>query len=246
MKKTITKITAAVIIIAAIICFYAFRLNRFFNYENITKVKEVILGFGWFAPFILYILYIVFNLLILPTMFFNIFAGYLYGIGWGYLLSITGMSIGMICSFYAARYLFQDDFHKKFGDSKIVSEINRWTKKRPLLTVIFFRIFFIFPYNMQNVAYGLTKISAKDYIIGSIIGVAPITFGHVMIGVLIEHAAMDSASVKNVMMWVGLIIAIVASIFFTSLLVRRMFNKKNETVINDTAADNAVKEQING
>ena len=98
--------------------------------------QEVILGFGWFAPFILYILYIVFNLLILPTMFFNIFAGYLYGIGWGYLLSITGMSIGMICSFYAARYLFQDDFHKKFGDSKIVSEINRWTKKRPLLTVV--------------------------------------------------------------------------------------------------------------
>ena len=241
MKKNIGKIIAVVLIASAIICFYIFRLDRYFSYENISQVKELILRFGVFAPLIFYILYIVFNLIILPTMFFNILAGYLYGIGWGYLLSITGMSIGLVCSFFAARYLFKDDFQRKFASNKIVSQIEQYTHKRPMWTVIFFRIFFIFPYNMQNVAYGLTTIAAKDYIIGSIIGVAPITLGHVLIGVLVERAAMDSSSVKNVMMWVGLIITIVASIFFTSLLVKKIFNKNNDTVSNDTA-----KEQIDG
>ena len=230
MKKHIGKIIVLVLIASAIICFYAFRLNRFFNYENIERVREWTRQLGIFTPIILYLLYIIFNLIVLPTMFFNILAGYLYGMWWGYLLAITGMSIGLVCSFFGARYMFKDDFQRRFASNKIVSQIEQYTQKHPLWTVILFRIFFIFPYNMQNVAYGLTSISAKDYIIGSIIGVAPITFLHVLLGVFIEQSMMDSQSLKNVFMWVGIIIAVFGCVFFTSLLARRRFSKKNEEI----------------
>jgi uncharacterized membrane protein YdjX (TVP38/TMEM64 family) len=137
------------------------------------------------------------------------------------------MIIGLTCSFLGSRYLFRKEFQGKFADNRLVSTIDGYTKNHPLFMVIFFRIFFIFPYNMQNVAYGLTSIKARDYIIGSAIGTAPITFLHVLLGYYVDNSIIQTTTMSEVFKWIGIFITIFACIFFTSYFVRKKFTNKN-------------------
>ena len=235
MRKYLKQIIVFAVIVTAIVLFYALKLNRFFTYENIGRVKELILQYKVFGPIVIYALYIVFNLLCLPTLFFNFLSGYLYGLGWGYLLACSGMIIGLTCSFFGSRYLFRKEFQSKFAANKLVSTIDGYTQQQPLFMVIFFRIFFIFPYNMQNVAYGLTSIKPRDYIIGSAIGTAPITFLHVLLGYFVDHSVLQTSEMSDIFKWIGIFITVFACVFFTSYFVKKRFQKKNT---DDKSKDN--------
>lgn len=230
IKKHIPKIIFLVILTVSIVLFYALKLNRFFNYENAANVKNFILKFSVFGPLIIYILYIVFNLLCMPTLFFNFISGYLYGPYYGFALAWSGMMLGLMSSFINVRYLFKNDFQNKFANNMIVREIENYTKKYHGWTVLFFRIFFVFPYNFQNVAYGLSTIKPMSYFIGSLIGILPTTIMHVVIGHLIDRNMMGMDNLKTIFMYIGLFLFIFGAIFFTSLIIKRKLKAQEKTV----------------
>ena len=103
-----------------------------------------------------------------------ILAALAYGSAKAFLLSMVAVNIGILGTFLVARYFLRDYFAPKLARSRL----NRFTKHletNGILAMCFLRIvLWMFP--PMNWLLGATNIKIRDYIIGSIIGLAPIIF----------------------------------------------------------------------
>jgi len=223
IKKHLLKIIFILFLVIFFAVFFSFKLNRFFTYDNVLAVKEFILGFSFFGPVMIILIYLLFNIVMLPTIFFTFTSGYLYGTFYGFFIAWFGMSLGLMASFLNSRYLFRKDFLSKFGKNKIVVMLENYADKYKGLAVLFFRVFFVFPYNLQNVAYGLCSIKGYSYFWGSVIGILPTTIFYVWLGDMLSRNKLTAIDMRNIFMIIGIAITIFASIFFTSLLLRKKF-----------------------
>ncbi len=223
IKEHLLKIIFIVFLAIFFSAFFAFKLNRFFNYDNVLAVREFILGFSFFGPLIILGLYLLFNVVMLPTLFFTFISGYLYGMFYGFFIAQFGMILGLMASFFNSRYLFRKDFIKKFGENKAVVNLENYANKYKGLAVLFFRVFFVFPYNLQNVAYGLCSIKTYSYFWGSSVGILPTTIFYVWLGDMISKNKLSLLDMKNIFTAIGIGITIFASIFFTSILIKKKF-----------------------
>ncbi|MCG8571046.1 MAG: VTT domain-containing protein [Spirochaetes bacterium] len=203
-----------------------FQWFDFFSFYNIEKLKKYILNLGIIAPLFIIFLYFAFSTFFLPTMFFSMLCGYLYGILPGTLLAWIGLTGGILSSFLASRYLFQQDFIGFFGDKKVVLKIEEYLERHDWLAVVALRLFFIFPYNIQNYAYGLSNVKISVYITGSAIGILPITIINAWLGFLVSKGSIELADIQLIFQYLfgamGMIVILIALFF----LIRYFFSIK--------------------
>lgn len=152
-------------------CFFYFDLHDHLTKENIGEVKNYLLEFGAWTPVIIVFLYISFNVVGLPTLFFSVLCGYLYGLSDGFFLAWGGMTAGLFSSFICGRYLFRDHFISKYGKNKMVGKLEGLLKRYHFWAVVFTRLVMVFPYNLLNYIYSITSIRTSTYLVGSALGI---------------------------------------------------------------------------
>ena len=115
-----------------------------------------------------------FILLQIPGVVPVILAALAYGPAEAFILTMLAVNIGMIATFLVARYFLRDYFAPKLEAGRL----NRFTKHletNGILSMTFLRIaLWMFP--PMNWAIGATNIRIRDYIIGNLLGLAPIIF----------------------------------------------------------------------
>ena len=107
------------------------------------------------------------------------------------------------------------------GNDKF-SAIDRAVGKEGLKIVLLTRLSPIFPFNLLNYAFGVTGVSIKDYIIGSI-GMIPGTMMFVYIGSLVGSVALigtETAPTNPTLQWTIRIVGFVATIAVTIYITR--------------------------
>ena len=91
-----------------------------------------------------------------------------------FLLTLLGVNIGVISTFLVARYFLRDYFAPKLEQGRW-QRFTRHLETNGITTMIFLRlVLWMFP--PMNWTIGATNIKIRDYIIGSLIGLAPIIF----------------------------------------------------------------------
>ncbi len=228
LPKNIIRLLLLTIITSVIIVFFSFRLNRFFNYDNITQVKNIILDFGLLAPIIIITFYTIFNVAMMPTLFFNFLAGYLYGIKYGFLIAWIGMTLGLLTSFLSTRFIFRDEFKKRFGANRTMLLLEQYIAKYKGFAVLFFRLLFIFPYNIQNITYGLSSLKTSSYLFYSAIGIIPVTILHVLLGNLINNNTLSNSKLNEIFSLIGIASIIGIILLILVLKLKSKFVLKND------------------
>ena len=102
--------------------------------------------------------------LALPGITFAVFAGVLFGPWLGTLACLVATTVGAILAFLVGRFFLRDTIQP------LVMK-NRWMKKvlfddagrSDIVILMITRLVPVFPYNLQNFAYGITKISLAAY-----------------------------------------------------------------------------------
>ncbi|MBN2544839.1 MAG: VTT domain-containing protein [Spirochaetes bacterium] len=229
LKKHLPKIIFISIIVLIIIIYYSLNLKRYFDLkhitdEKLTSIKNFFAEFYFIGPIIIILFFMVFNISMLPTFFFIFISGYLYGPFYGSFLGYSGMIFGMAASFLTIRYLFKKDFNFKFGNTKTVKAIESYIEKYHGLAVLFFRLFFIFPYNIQNIAYGLSRIKTSTYIFFSAIGIIPSTLMWIFLGYFTSKNAIALADVKKFFLLSVIIIAALLLFFVLTFFIKKKLN----------------------
>lgn len=92
-----------------------------------------------------------------------IVGGIIFGPLWGTLLSLVAATLASSISFLIARWMGRDLVLKYVGDTTVFQAIEKGIARNGIDFLILTRLIPLFPYNIQNYAYGLTAIAFWPY-----------------------------------------------------------------------------------
>jgi uncharacterized membrane protein YdjX (TVP38/TMEM64 family) len=183
MKKSIIKILIAVGVVAAVyLVLRYYGVTDDIRLENVPKIKTWVAGFGKIAPLVYIGLYLVSTVFFLPGSPVTVLAGFVFGPLWGIFYASVASIISISIAFLIARYVARDLVEGWVKDNAQFRKIDEQVEEQGWRILMFTRLVPIFPFNLQNYAYGLTSIRFSTYVLVSAIFMLPGTAAFVQLG----------------------------------------------------------------
>jgi len=139
---------------------------------------------GPLGPLIFFLLYIVAGVLMLPGLILTIGAGVVFGVVKGSLIVYFSATASATAAFLVGRYLVRDWVSSKLAGNRVFESLDQAVGREGWKIVGLTRLSPIFPYNLLNYAFGLTRVSLRDYVLASFFGMIPVTTAYVYFGSL--------------------------------------------------------------
>lgn len=173
-KKSFGKIIIAVaVLVALVVILKVTGVFDMLTIENLQNLKEWINSFGVVAPILYLVLYTIGGVAFLPGTPLALLAGIAFGPVWGSLLACTGATLGATLAFIVARYAARKMVEEWASKNEVFKKIDQGVEKQGWRMLMITRLVPVFPYNVQNFAYGLTKINLLTFILVSFICMLP-------------------------------------------------------------------------
>ncbi|HAJ62748.1 MAG TPA: TVP38/TMEM64 family protein [Cyanobacteria bacterium UBA8543] len=210
-----------------------------FNIRGLLQASLLwVESLGVLAPIVFIVIYNVATVLFIPGSLLTLKGGCLFGVVWGSIYVTIAATFGAICAFLIGRYLSRDWVCRKIESNPKFKAINQAVKKEGWKIVLLTRLSPIFPFNLLNYAFGVTQVSFRDYVWGSI-GMIPATVVYVYIGSLATDLAtltmsnQPSTKETQIAQWVirgiGLIATVAVTVYITHLAKKAL----DESVVQD-------------
>ena len=140
---------------------------------DLPHLQTLIRQSGLFGYSLYILLFIIATLFLLPGSILVIAGGIVFGPLLGTLLSLIAATLASSCSFLLARWLGRDLLLKYVGHSHTFQSIEKGIARNGIDFLILTRLIPLFPYNIQNYAYGLTTITFWPYTLISALTTLP-------------------------------------------------------------------------
>lgn len=164
------------IILGAVIFFIRYyNLDMYLEKEHL---RQLIAGYGIWGPIIYLLIWTIAPSLFLPGLPLTLAGGVLFGFIPGVIYTSAGSTSGATLAFLIARYLARDWVASKLAGTKAAG-LDEKVGRHGWKIVAFTRLIPIFPYNLLNYAFGLTRISLAVYVITSLIFMLPMTTAYI-------------------------------------------------------------------
>ncbi len=111
-------------------------------------------------------LYALWVTLLLPGVWASMLAGALYGPWVGSAVVFTGASGGAIAVFLLGRGWLRNWARRRLAATPKLLAIEQAVSREGLKLVLLTRLSPVFPFSLLNLAYGLSEVSFRDYVIG--------------------------------------------------------------------------------
>jgi len=134
-------------------------------------------GIGLFA-----VVYALAAVLFVPGSALTIGAGVVYGLVWGCVAVSAGSTLGATAAFLVARYLARARVERWAAGDPRFSAIDEAVGREGWKIVLLTRLSPVFPFNLFNYLYGLTRVRLGPYVLASWIGMMPGTVLYVYLG----------------------------------------------------------------
>ena len=181
-SKVIRVIIAIGMIVSIYLLLRHYGITENIDLKNTHKMKEWVSGFGIIAPLIYICIYVVATLFFLPGLPVTVIGGIAFGPVWGVVYVWTGATIGVSLAFLVSRYVARGLVESWVAGNTQFGKIDEKVEQQGWRILMFTRLVPIFPFNLQNYAYGLTKIKFPTYVLVSAIFMLPGTIAYVQIG----------------------------------------------------------------
>ena len=179
-------------------------------------------GLGAIGAIAFMVIYVVATVAFLPGSILTLGAGVVFGVIQGSIYVFIGATIGATLAFLVGRYLARGWVAGKIADNNKFRAIDEAVGREGLKIVLLTRLSPVFPFNLLNYAFGVTGVSLKDYVVGSV-GMIPGTIMYVYIGSLAGNLAMIGSGEQPtdpVVQWAIRIIGFIATVAVTLYVTR--------------------------
>lgn len=223
MKKSSKKLIIFIIIVVGM-----FLLNHFLGlskYLSPTKLMELkqVVDDNFLLASLIYLVFTVVGsvLLALPGVSFAIVSGVLFGAFWGTILCTLAASIGAIFAFIAGRFFLREKIKPMAMKNKYIKKyLFDDIKKNAVFVLMITRLVPLFPFNLQNFAYGITDISLATYSIFTFLFILPGTAMYTV-------GTAGLADEKNRILYVAIAIILAIAVLLTAFLFRKYIVSKD-------------------
>jgi uncharacterized membrane protein YdjX (TVP38/TMEM64 family) len=197
----------------------------------LRSLLEWISSLGTIAPLVFIAAYIVACVLFIPGSIMTIGAGVLFGVVRGSIYVSIGATIGATLAFLIGRYYARDWVATKLAGNSTFNEIDAAVGREGWKIVGLTRLSPVFPFNLLNYAYGLTRVSLRDYVIASWIGMLPGAVMYTYIGSLIGDLTRlgNTPTARPAGFWVLNVVGFAATVgvaFYAARIARRALAQK--------------------
>jgi pyruvate/2-oxoglutarate dehydrogenase complex dihydrolipoamide dehydrogenase (E3) component/uncharacterized membrane protein YdjX (TVP38/TMEM64 family) len=172
--------------------------------------------------------YVVACILLLPGLILTLGAGFAYGVAVGIPLVWVSANLGAAAAFLLGRTLARDRIAARVAGNPKFAAIDRAVGREGLKIVLLTRLSPAFPFNLLNYAYGLTRVTFRDYAIGSLVGMVPGTAMYVYLGSLITSVtqlasgAPAGGTAKQLLTWLGFAATVAVTVVITRIARRAL------------------------
>jgi uncharacterized membrane protein YdjX (TVP38/TMEM64 family) len=168
-----------------IVAFFYFDLQHFLTLSSLKSQQAIISNYCSKHPIMAIVIYALFYIAVtglsLPgATILTLAGGALFGLFWGTLIVSFASSIGATIAFLAARFLFRDVVHNKFGDH--LTAIEKGIVRDGAYYLFTLRLVPLFPFFVVNLLMGLTQLKTLTFYWVSQIGMLAGTLVYVNAG----------------------------------------------------------------
>ena len=161
------------LVAAGILAARAFGLGDLIRLENVARLKQGIEGYGALAPAVYIAGYILAVVFFMPGLPITVLGGVAFGPLWGTFYVWIAATIGAGLAFLVARYGVRSTVERWVQASPRIAKMDGQVARHGWRIVMLTRLVPIFPFNLQNYAYGITRIGFWPYAITSSICMLP-------------------------------------------------------------------------
>jgi uncharacterized membrane protein YdjX (TVP38/TMEM64 family) len=203
--------------------------------ESLTQGMEWVSGLGVWGPVVFVLIYAISAILMLPGSVMTLGAGILFGLTQGIIIILIGATLGATIAFLVSRYLARDWVAEKIAGKEKYCAMDQAVGDEGWKIVLLTRLSPMFPFNVLNYAYGVTRVSLRDYFFASILGMLPGTVFYVYIGSMAGSLAMvgEELRQRSLAEWIfyaiGFVVAVVVTIYVTRLARKALREKHVST-----------------
>lgn len=207
-------------IIAAVVSIKASGLDQYLDQE---RLREWISSYGAWGPIAYILFYSIAPSLMLPGVPITVAGGILFGPVGGTIYTSIGATIGASIAFLISRYMGRGWIDAMLKDKW--KELDAEVERQGWKVVAFTRLIPLFPFNMLNYAFGLTRIRFSHYFLASFIFMLPgiaayIVFSSSLLGLLKGNVSKEFV--------IGLVLIIIVSAIPVIYKRRSYFANKNK------------------
>ncbi len=185
--------------------------------------QHLLLGVG-----VVVLVYIAACVFMLPGSVLTLGAGFLFGVIWGTITVSVGSTLGACAAFLVGRTVARGWVERRVAGNPKFTAIDDAVGREGFKIVLLVRLSPIFPFNLQNYGFGLTKVGFWKYALASWAGMIPGTVMYVYFGAGLGSLAraatgeLERTTAQQVMFWVGLVVAIAVAIYVTRIARRAL------------------------
>ncbi|WP_285908039.1 TVP38/TMEM64 family protein [Pseudodesulfovibrio pelocollis] len=148
--------------------------------QILGSFKEWVGSQGVMGPVIFAGVYAVATVLALPGVLLTIMAGAVFGSVVGVLTAIVGATVGASLCFLISRYLARESITFLLNKNEKFRRLDDLTEKNGAIIVAITRLVPLFPFNLLNYGFGLTKVPFRTYVLWSALCMLPGTILYVV------------------------------------------------------------------
>lgn len=162
--------------------------------------------------------------LALPGVTFAITAGLLFGPLLGTICCSVATTIGAMLAFVAGRYFLKDSIKPMVMNNKY---LKKWlfdeSGKNEVFVLMITRLVPLFPYNLQNFAYGITDIQFRTYSICSLIFMLPGTAMYTV-------GTAGLADKENRMLYIGIAVFLAIAVLGVGAFLKKHYVQEGQDI----------------
>lgn len=192
---------------------------------------EWIEGLGAWSVFVYIALYVLATVLMIPASVLTLGAGAIWGVLWGLPIVSISSILGASAAFLVGRYLARGWVSQRLEGREKFKAVDEAVGEEGWKVVALTRLSPVFPFNLQNYAYGLTSISFWQYFFASWVAMLPGTLMYVYIGAAAGSLANVGADTDAAGGWrwvlfgLGLVATIAVTVYITRVARRKLAEK---------------------
>jgi len=200
---------------------------------RLTGFLETVRGLGSWGPVIVGAAFIPACLFFLPGSPLTLFGGFAFGQTFGGLALVTacvsaGSTLGASAAFLVGRSVARGWIEKKVAAHPRFRALDAAVADQGFKIVLLTRLSPAFPFSLLNYAFGLTRVSFRDFVLASWIGMLPGTILYVYIGSTVGALAdvvagkIEKSPAQQALFYAGLAATLAVTLFVTRIANRAL------------------------
>ena len=180
---------------------------------------EWIGGLGPWGLVVFIVLYVTAAVLLLPAFVLTLGAGAVFGVARGFVAVWVGATLGATAAFLIGRYLARGWVARRIEGNPKFAAIDVAVAREGWKIVGLTRMSPAFPYVVLNYAFSLTRVSVRDFVLATAVGMVPGIAMYVYIGSLAGTLAGAGERARTPAEWalyaVGLLATVAVTVYVT-------------------------------